>query len=75
MGPYINCILQRLKRWIQVNNRLHCSLEFAFDPGNLVCNPPKIIPHVVDRGSNVIGIRDELESDLEYARRGGGFDG
>ena len=55
---------QRVEPCIPIHGHIHRSLEFAFDPGDFVCDPSKVIPYVFDRGVIRMGRwAEEAESD------------
>ena len=68
MKSYIKCIQRHLKRWVSEHSHIDRSLEFTFDPGDLVCDPSEIVAYVFDRSfdGSIGGERlDEVESDGE----------
>ena len=62
--PYTECIQHRLEHRIRSHGEIHRSLEFAFDPGDLVRNLSKVIPRVPDQGvDGSVSEAGEAESD------------
>ena len=60
MKSCIKCIQYHLGLRIQKRGQIYRSLEFTFDPENLVRDPLKIITHVFDQGFGV-GRAGEVE--------------
>jgi len=49
MNPHTKGIQHHLRRWVPRDGQIHCSTEFAFDPGSFICNPLKILTHLLDQ--------------------------
>ena len=68
MKPYIKCIKCYPKCWVLGHSHIDHSLEFAFDPGDFVCDPSEVVVDVFDRGfdGSIGGMRlGEAKSDSE----------
>ena len=61
--PYIKRVKRNSKPWIPEHGHIHRSFEFAFDPGDFVCDPSEIILRVVDHGFAAGWQEDEVELD------------
>jgi len=46
--PYVECIKRCLELWVPNHSEIHRSLKFTFDTGNFICDPSKIVTHVLD---------------------------
>lgn len=75
MKPYVKRVQYHIEPWVPTHDQFYRSPELAFDPGDLVRYPSKVVACVLDQeieGSMDDRRAGEVESDGRQVRGGGG---